>query len=66
MIDIVWLTSHEAARYLRVHVRTIQSASASGALQSEQRVPGGRRRFRREWLDAYAAGDVVNPLGVAG
>lgn len=52
----VWMTTEEAAAYTRRHVVTIRKAAGSGELQSVQRSPGGPRRHRREWLDAWLTG----------
>ncbi len=55
----VWLDSRGAGAYLGgVHERTVRKAAEAGQLRGVR--VGGRStwRFRREWLDAWAEGDV--------
>lgn len=47
-----WLTPNEAAAYLKVNRRTLYGLMASGRLPYYQMPGGGRRRIRREDLDA--------------
>lgn len=61
------LTAPEAARYLRVSLRWLQSATAAGhILRVSLRQPGAQRgpvRYRREDLDAYVRTCQVSQLG---
>ncbi len=47
-----WLTPNEAAAYLKVNRRTLYGLMASGKLPYYQMPGSGRRRIRREDLDA--------------
>lgn len=50
-----WYTTTEAAAYLKVNLKTIQRACASGEMR-HTRVGDGMRaeyRIRREWLDDW-------------
>ena len=54
MTDSPWMTTVEAAAYLKVSPQTIRQACRDEKLQHAQ--PGGTRgqiRLRREWLDAW-------------
>ncbi|MGC4084430.1 MAG: helix-turn-helix domain-containing protein [Vicinamibacterales bacterium] len=53
-VDTPWLTTIDAARYLRFSPQAIRQACAEGKLRHVQ--PGGMRGkilTRREWLDAW-------------
>lgn len=52
----VWFTTDEAAAYTRRHRDTVLRAAAAGpdVLRSSQTGRKGHRRYRREWLDAWA------------
>lgn len=56
LVQQKWLTTAEAAAYCGRHPKTIQIAAASEVLHSAQHKPGGPRRYRREWLDAWVEG----------
>jgi excisionase family DNA binding protein len=47
-----WLTPNQAAAYLKVNRRTLYGLMASGRLPYYQMPGSGRRRIRREDLDA--------------
>lgn len=54
-----WFTTAEAATYTGMHRDTLLRAAADGELLSQQRSgKNGRRRYRREWLDAFIAGEA--------
>lgn len=48
-----WMTTKEAALYLRVAVSELQRAAAVGAVPHEQDGPGARLYFRAADLDAW-------------
>jgi hypothetical protein len=52
--DKVWYSTAETAAELDLTVAYVQDLAARGLIESSQAVPKGRRRFRREWIDAYA------------
>ena len=54
-----WLTRREAAGYARVSEATIGREARRGRLRCAK--VGGRRslRFRREWIDAWLAGETT-------
>lgn len=56
----VWWTAAEAAAELGIAVKTLYDEKALGKIGYEQRGRGCKLRFRREHLDAYAAG--VDPV----
>ena len=68
-----WFTPNQAAAYLKVNRRTLYGLMASGRLPYYQMPGSGRRRIRREDLDALlvpgplpkerAAGDEVEDSG---
>jgi excisionase family DNA binding protein len=47
-----WLTSKEAAAYLKLHPKTLYRYVRAGKLQQYRPAGTGRPRFRREDLDA--------------
>jgi excisionase family DNA binding protein len=52
-----WLTTAEAARYLRVGVRTLYREAKAGRVPAHQDAgPGGKYAFRRSELDAWRRG----------
>jgi excisionase family DNA binding protein len=51
-----WLTTKEAAAYLKVHPKTLYRYVRSGMLRQYQPAGIGRPRFRREDLDALLQG----------
>lgn len=55
-----WLTTKEAAAYLKVHPKTIYRYVKIGALRQYQPVGVGRPRFRREDLEAVLLGGAQN------
>lgn len=71
-----WLTPNEAAAYLKVNRRTLYGLMASGRLPYHQMPGSGRRRIRREDLDALlvpgeprkeeAGGDECEESGAQG
>jgi excisionase family DNA binding protein len=71
-----WLTPNEAAAYLKVNRRTLYGLMASGRLPYHQMRGSGRRRIRREDLDALlvpgeprkeeAGGDECEESGAQG
>ena len=48
-----WLTTAEAAEYLRVSVTTVHRLKARGELPAHQETPNGRLYFRPAELDAW-------------
>jgi hypothetical protein len=64
------LTSHEAARYLRVSLRWLQSATAAGHVKCVRLAyPGASRgpvRYRKDDLDAYVVRCQSNQRGAGG
>lgn len=56
VLDDEWLTTAEAAAYVRRHPVTVRKAAADGTLRSTSSGSGRGRRYRkswlREWLDA--------------
>jgi excisionase family DNA binding protein len=50
------LTTSEVAVILNVHINTVRRWSNQGTLKSYQLGPRGDRRFRREDIDAFLAG----------
>ena len=69
-----WFTPNQAAAYLKVNRRTLYGLMASGRLPYYQMPGSGRRRIRREDLDALlvpgplpkerTAGDEVEDRGI--
>jgi excisionase family DNA binding protein len=51
-------TTAEAAAYTRFSQETIRRAARKGVLRSA-RTPGGLRRYRRSWLDAWIGAAVM-------
>ena len=51
-LDERYYTTREAAEYLVLHEKTIRKKALKGEIRHERL--GGRLRFRRTWLDAYA------------
>ncbi len=58
-----WLTTKEAAAYLKVHPKTVYRYVKSGRLRQYQAAGVGRPRFNREDLDALLRG--LRPLPAA-
>lgn len=62
--DRVWFSANEAADYTGMTAKTLRRALLDGRLRGVRpapRTPGarpGRPRFRREWLDAFVAGET--------
>ncbi len=50
-----WLTTDEAAAYLRMSTRHLLRLARTGQIRGEQIVRGGHWRFHRDWLDGRAA-----------
>lgn len=48
-----WLTTAQAAEYVKRHHNYVLAAAASGDLRSTQAGRGRGRRYRREWLDEW-------------
>jgi excisionase family DNA binding protein len=51
-----WLTTAEAAAYLRVGLSTLHRLAKVGDVPAHQDVPGGKYAFRRSELDAWRRG----------
>lgn len=49
-----YMTTSEAATYLRISIRTIYHLTNIGRLKSIQHQPRGRLRFLKSDLDSYA------------
>lgn len=61
-----WFSTAEAAEYTGYHVKTLRLAAIDGRLRSQQRAGRqGHRRYRREWLDAFVAGEYAQPVASA-
>lgn len=58
--DKVWWSTTEAAAALGISEAHLRKEKAAGAIGFDQRGPGCKVRYRREHIDAYAAG--VDPL----
>lgn len=56
--DSPWMTTEQAAAYAGVHIDTLYAAAIDGRLQCAQRARNCRRRYRREWLDAWISGET--------
>ena len=54
-----WLTTKEAATYLKVHPKSVYRYVKSGKLRQHQPGGVGRPRFRREDLDALLNQSIV-------
>lgn len=58
-----WMNTAQAAAYTGLHPVTIRQAAIDGELQSAQpRGRKSRRRYRREWLDAWVSGKRTRRL----
>ncbi len=57
--ESVWLTTKEAAVYVKMHKRTLLEHIAKGTLKPDSRARPGFKvhRFRRETLDKWLKGD---------
>jgi excisionase family DNA binding protein len=56
--DEVWLTTKEAAKYVKMHKRTLLDHISKGTLKPDSRARPGFKvhRFRRESLDRWLEG----------
>ena len=56
-----WLTTPEAAAYLRVHPETLRNWARKGAIPAAKLGNRGGFRFRREDLDQFLASRQTRP-----
>ena len=59
------LTSEEAAAYLQYSVRWLNGATSGKSPRIKFTVLGGRKRFRKQWLDEAVERGEVKPRKVA-
>ncbi len=52
-----WMTSKEAAEYLRIPYSTFKRHTAAGRIVGEQDTDGGRFYFKRSYLDDWRTGE---------
>lgn len=62
-IERIWFDTAQACERVGQHPVTVRKAAESGELHGSQRTVGGRWRFHRDCVDAYAAGQPCAHAG---